>query len=353
MNREITAFTDMMTEALVRNKRYLLGRPAYIQPFLRISANIKKQEKRRAAFVQQDNLIVPPVLILSVTGACNLSCKGCYACERRDEKEMDIATIRRVVSEAVELGVAVVMLAGGEPLMKEGILRLPESHPDTLFVMFTNGLLLGPRSLPMNLIPVVRLEGGLAATDARRGAGVYAAVKGLMARLNRDKRLFGGSVTLTCENFEEVIGPAFLAALEADGCRAAFLIEYVPTGEDDARLCLTEAQKQRLRDLETEFMRGYNMLIIPLPGNEERYGGCLAAGRGFLHISASGRLEACPFAPYSDTGVIERPLKDALRSRLLAQIRDGHDQLRESRGGCALRENAAWVSALTRPGTAP
>jgi MoaA/NifB/PqqE/SkfB family radical SAM enzyme len=262
---------------------------------------------------------------------------------------MDISEIRRVVREAVELGVAVVMLAGGEPLMKPGLLKLPAEHPETLFVMFTNGLLLGTeKDYPKNLIPVISLEGGRIATDTRRGTGVYEAVKSLMSRLSTGKRLFGASVTLTCENFEEVTAPGFLAALEADGCRAAFLIEYVPSGEDDADLCLTEAQKQRLRDMETEFMRNYNMLIVPLPGNEERYGGCLAAGRGFLHISASGSLEACPFAPYSDTNVVGRPLKEALASRLLAQIREGHSMLKESRGGCALRENAEWISTLTQ-----
>lgn len=349
MNSEITAFTDMMAEALVRNKRYLLERPAYIHTFARIATQIKKQEKVRARLAEKQNLTVPPVLIMSVTGACNLNCKGCYACERRNEAEMNIVEIRRVVNEAVELGVAIVMLAGGEPLMKTGLLDLPSAHPDTLFVMFTNGLLLGSeKDYPKNLIPVISLEGGRAATDMRRGAGVYEAVKSLMSRLSTGKRLFGASVTLTCDNYDEVVSPAFLSALEADGCRAAFLIEYVPTGEDDAALCLTEDQKQHLRGLEPEFMQNYNMLIVPLPGNEERYGGCLAAGRGFLHISASGSLEACPFAPFSDTSVIGRPLKEALASRLLTEIREGHSKLKESRGGCALRENAEWIATLTQ-----
>ncbi len=352
MTSEITAFTDMMAAALVNNKRFLLGRPEYILAFSRIASCITKQEKLRATLFETEGLVVPPVLILSVTGACNLSCKGCYACERRGEAEMGIGEIRRVVDEAVALGVAVVMLAGGEPLMKEGILSLPESHRDTLFVMFTNGLLLGAeRKLPLNLIPVISLEGGQQLTDARRGAGVYAAVQTLFSRFNAQKRLFGASVTLTRENFEEIISPAFLSALQTDGCRAAFLIEYVPTGEDDTRLCLTEPQKKRLRDMEDDLLRDYDMLIVPLPGNEERYGGCLAAGRGFLHISASGSLEACPFAPYSDTSVIGRPLKEALRSRLLEQIREGHHHLKESRGGCALRENAQWVTSLTSPQT--
>jgi hypothetical protein len=40
------------------------------------------------------------------------------------------------------------------------------------------------------------------------------------------------------------------------------------------------------------------------------------------------------------------PLKQALQSRLIAEVRDKHDQLKESRGGCALKENAEWVKSL-------
>ncbi len=346
MDEAIRAFADTMAEALVKNPKFLWGRPAYLRAFARIGAQIKKREKQRAQLLKREGLVVPPVLILSVTGACNLKCQGCYACERRGEAEMSIEEIRRVVAEAEALGVAAVLLAGGEPLMKQGILSLPEAHPGTLFAMFTNGLLLKESDCPDNLVPVVSLEGGKEKTDARRGAGVFDAVRTLVARLSAQNRLFGVSVTLTCNNFDEVVSPAFLSALEADGCRAAFLIEYVPTGEDDVSLCLTEEQKQRLRALEPEFVRDYHMLVVPLPGDESRYGGCLAAGRGFLHISASGRLEACPFAPYSDTDVRGRPLREALASPLLARIREGHSQLTESRGGCALRENAEWVASL-------
>jgi len=46
--------------------------------------------------------------------------------------------------------------------------------------------------------------------------------------------------------------------------------------------------------------------------------------------------------------VKDTPLKTALQSRLLKKIRVEHETLRESRGGCALKENAAWVAALQK-----
>ncbi len=79
--------------------------------------------------------------------------------------------------------------------------------------------------------------------------------------------------------------------------------------EDDFDLCLTEEQKDELHQTGTELTERYNMMVVLLPGDEEKFGGCLAAGRGFLHIGSTGAVEACPFAPYSDLNVKDMPLK--------------------------------------------
>lgn len=353
MNDGITLFNDTLTEAVAKNKRFLLKRTAYLPAFARIAAHIGKANKLREALADKENLVVPPVLIISVTNDCNLACTGCYACHQHRDKnaEMDTAQISRVVDEAAALGVSVVMIAGGEPLMKPGLLELPKNHPELLFVMFTNGLLLTGDTADAvgrlkNLIPVLSLEGDQWLTDARRGLGVYDAVMSVMGSLDKKGRLFGVSVTLTSVNYDVVVRSDYLKKMQDVGCRAAFLIEYVPCGAEDLSLCLTDEQKQHLRAVEKGLYKSHNMLVVSLPGNEDPYGGCLASGRGFLHIGADGALEACPFAPYSDTSVKNMPLKEALKSRLIAEVRDNHHMLKESRGGCALKENAEWVKAL-------
>ncbi|HEY5001279.1 MAG TPA: hypothetical protein VII15_05525, partial [Candidatus Cryosericum sp.] len=73
---------------------------------------------------------------------------------------------------------------------------------------------------------------------------------------------------------------------------------------------------------------------------------CLAAGRGFIHVSPSGGVEPCPFAPYSDASVRGMSLRDALASPLLAAIRDNHDRVTETSGGCALWSQREWVRSL-------
>jgi len=343
----IKLFNETLAGALIKNRRFLLKRPSYLRAFAQISANMRKQEKIRNRYLKE-GIVVPPILIISVTNDCNLSCAGCYACAQGREKESEMSSgeIERIVGEAAESGVCVVMIAGGEPLLKKGIRNLPENHPGTLFVMFTNGLLLSDEKLPFNLVPMLSLEGGKESTDERRGEGIYEKVMGVMERLDSQGSLFGASVTLTSANFREVINSGYLAALEKKGCRAAFLIEYVPSGDEDASLCLTAEQKSELRAVEKKLFRKHNMLVVTLPGDEEQYGGCLASGRGFLHLSSTGALEACPFAPYSDTNVKGRPLIEALKSPLLKRIRDNHSLLKEGRGGCALKDNIELIESL-------
>ena len=45
------------------------------------------------------------------------------------------------------------------------------------------------------------------------------------------------------------------------------------------------------------FHNKYRALFVNVPGDEKDFGGCLSAGRGFVHVSAEGDLEPCPFAP--------------------------------------------------------
>ena len=78
-----------------------------------------------------------------------------------------------------------------------------------------------------------------------------------------------------------------------------------------------------------------------MPWDEEEHGGCLAAGRGFIHINARGDVEPCPFAPFSDANLRDMPLERALRSPFLATMRAHRSLFTETEGGCA----ASWPTA--------
>jgi MoaA/NifB/PqqE/SkfB family radical SAM enzyme len=75
-------------------------------------------------------------------------------------------------------------------------------------------------------------------------------------------------------------------------------------------------------------------------------GGCLSAGRGFIHINAVGDVEPCPFAPFSDTNVGDSSLKVAMQSTLLAKIRNIPKLAIENGEGCILWKERNLVKSL-------
>jgi MoaA/NifB/PqqE/SkfB family radical SAM enzyme len=327
-------------------------------PHLLVAGTTLLWHQKQAALTrgnhEKEGLLVPPVLIASITSRCNLACAGCYMKKGRAQPEPDMSAgvLKLVVSQAAELGVSVIVIAGGEPLMrKQEILDIARSFPQVLFPVFTNGLLIDEETAAVlsglrNIVPVISFEGFREDTDQRRGTGVYDRLLATCSLLKGRGVFFGCSVTTTRKNFDNVTGEAFIRRMTGAGARVFTFVEYVPMAPGTENLVLTYAQKKTLQAVLSDFNRKFPALFIGFPGDEDTYGGCLAAGRGFVHVSPSGNLEPCPAAPYSDANLATVLLKEALQSRLLARLREVPEVLTESSGGCALRANRAWVQEI-------
>jgi MoaA/NifB/PqqE/SkfB family radical SAM enzyme len=329
----------------------------FVKTLIRQTRAAGRRSRRR-----NTGISVPALMIASVTRTCNLRCNGCYSMnhDRPKRPDMPLERWREILREADGLGVSIVMVAGGEPFARPEFIALIREFKRMIFPVFTNGLLLtdegiGRLGRMKNLVPVFSLEGGRRATDFRRGPGVFEKVRETMRKL-RDRGVFYGmSFTVTRENFRDLTDPAFIAPLVRDGCRLFFFVEYIPIEEGSGDWVLTETQKRDLERITVGFRTEFAAEFIAFPGDEEQYGGCLAAGRGFIHVGPDGGLEPCPFAPYSDVNLNRISLTDALRSPFLAAIRRNHGNLTETRGGCALWTNRTWVRSLlpVRPETEP
>ncbi len=286
---------------------------------------------------------VPPILIASVTHRCNLACAGCYdrAVRAHGDDELSEAKLRSVVHEAQQLGISFVVIAGGEPLVRTELLAITRDFPKTIFMIFTNGLLLDDERVSAlkrqgNTFPILSLEGCETETDERRGRGVYQRLQEAMRRLNDSGVFFGVSLTATRSNFTVLTEDSFINDLTRAGCKLFFFVEYTPVNEQTEDWVITDEQRGELPNLVQGFRSKYRALFISVPGDEEEFGGCLSAGRGFVHVSPDGNLEPCPFIAYSDTNLKDMSLKEALSSHFLKAIRDNHPTLHEESGGCVL-----------------
>ncbi|MFO7696936.1 MAG: radical SAM protein [Anaerolineae bacterium] len=350
------SFFDSAIRDLIGDALKLVARdPLAAASILRTLGHQRAAERRRASNTAR-GIPVPAMVIVSVTQNCNLHCAGCYAHALHNDPgpELSTAELGDILRQASDLGVSIALLAGGEPLLRGDLLELTQSRPEMLFALFTNGTLLDAPTVERlahqrHVIPVLSLEGHQAETDARRGSGMHAHTLDTMARLRDRGLLFGTSLTATSQNYDVLCDRSYIQELVSQGCRLFVFVEYVPTVPGTEFLVLTGEQRATLPSLLEEMHASLPGLFVALPGDESLYGGCLAAGRGFVHINPQGRLEPCPFAPWSDTSLRDMPLAEALRSPFMAALRESDVHLTETAGGCALWSRRDWVTSLLGP----
>jgi MoaA/NifB/PqqE/SkfB family radical SAM enzyme len=311
---------------------------------------------RRRSLMMKEGLHVPPITIFSITNRCNLRCKGCYAQAIREgaTDELSPARMREIIMEADGLGVSFFIIAGGEPLMRPEIMEITKEFPRIIFLLVTNGLLLDSAlikqlSKQRNTVPVLSIEGTQIETDERRGAGVHKRLESKMEELKKEDVFFSVSITMTRSNFDIITDAKFIQNAIKGGCKFFLFLEYTPIRKDTEDWVITDKQRNDMKNILTDMRRRFKSVFIAVPWDEEESGGCLAAGRGFVHINASGDLEPCPFAPYSDVNLKNTCLRDALQSPFIKRMRDNHEKLSETGGGCALWNNREWVRGLLKP----
>jgi MoaA/NifB/PqqE/SkfB family radical SAM enzyme len=317
---------------------------------VKIALKQRKTETIRCKY-EEEGLHVPPFMIASITSTCNLNCKGCYDKVKIHNHQLELNDTEwvSIFSEARDLGISFILLGGGEPLTRDNVVKACREFPEIIFPVFTNGLLIDEAyaeffATSRNIIPIVSIEGNNQQTDDRRGLGVFDRVSLSFELLRKRNIFFGTSITLTSDNIDTVLNEAFIQQYMEKGCRVFFFIEYVPFDELSEKLVISEEQRINVDNALNKLRENYKGIFIAFPGDEKDFGGCLAAGRGFVHINSTGSLEACPFAPYSDTNLKNMRLKDALNSPILNEIRDLHTLIKDHKGGCALFDNRELVN---------
>jgi len=332
-----------------RTGRILAARPSLLLSGVTIHLHQKKAAKiRRKAMIRGRD--IPVMMFISITSRCNLTCSGCYMKERPAPAgpELTLDELNSVISQAEHLGISVIAFVGGEPLLRsQDIIALAGSFPRILFTLNTNGTLIDDEMAAAlaacgNLVPFISLEGFKGETDNRRGAGSYDRILAACSLMNDRILFFGCAVTVSRNNFSEVLDESFIRMMIGAGTRAFIYIQYVPAEPGTEDLVPTREQRDQLNRKISLFNRDYPAFFIGIPGDMEVFGGCLAAGRGFIHVNPSGDLEPCPLVPVSDANLRTRSLEDALQSPFLTAVRRNHRAL-HANGRCVLRTNPQWL----------
>lgn len=352
MTKGVERVVSDAVKATLKNPR----ESAFMLSFAGASAAASAKRKK----AEKNGEHIPPFLIASITSKCNLHCAGCYS--RCNHATVDTEPVTQltdedwfnVFEEADGLGISFILLAGGEPMLRRGVIEAAGKKKNILFPIFTNGTFMDERYFELfdkcrNLIPIMSIEGKKELTDARRGSGIYERLIKNMDELNKRGLIFGTSVTVTTENISEVTSDGFLDELSLRGCRAVIFVEFVPVTEESKELAPQDAEREYLKERIIHLREERpDMVYISFPGDEKSSGGCVAAGRGFFHINSHGGAEPCPFSPYSDVNIKNTSLREAMHSPLFMALRSGDILKDDHDGGCVLYEKRELVEQLMK-----
>ena len=321
----------------------------------RRTCHIGFAELRRLVRERRMGAPIPRVVAVSPTMRCNYECGGCYSRGRPTENELTTDELDALFTEATDLGVISIVVTGGEPLFREGLLEIIGRYRRLLFVVITNGSLMTDESATRlvsfgNVIPLVSSEGFPEDTDERRRSGAHEAAIAALKRLREADACFGFAAMNTTANTEHVASDRFIDRMSGLGCALGFLTEYVPVGRDERPEWLLDEQKRAaFRERVLKRRRHERLVLIQFPHDE--YGEdnlCSAAGRSSIHISSTGDVEPCPFVPLSCDNIREGGLAAACRSDFLRSIRERPHLLRRERHACALFEHRTELEATVR-----
>jgi MoaA/NifB/PqqE/SkfB family radical SAM enzyme len=310
-----------------------------------INASLVGGPKQDAAREKYD-CNIPWAILLDPTSACNLHCTGCWAAEYGNKLNLSFEEIDDIIRQGKELGIYMYIYTGGEPLVrKKDIIRLCEKHSDCVFLCFTNATLIDEEFADemlrvKNFVPAISLEGFEAATDGRRGEGVYDKVIHAIELLHKKKLLYGISACYTSANFDSITSDAFIDKLIELGCYFIWYFHYMPVGNDASpELMPTPEQRVAAFHRIREIRATKPLFAMDFQNDGEFVEGCIAGGRRYLHINANGDVDPCVFIHYSDSNIREKTLLEALQSPIFMAYHRGQPFNDNMLRPCPMLEN--------------
>ncbi len=319
-----------------------------------LNANIigwPRQEAMRAKY----GCNIPWAILLDPTSACNLHCTGCWAAEYGNKLNLSLDEIDSIIRQGKELGVYMYIYTGGEPLVrKKDLITLCERHSDCQFLAFTNATLIDEAFAEellrvKNFLPAISLEGFEAATDGRRGGGVYRKVVGAMELLKEKKLPFGISACYTSQNLDSISSEAFIDQLTQWGASFIWYFHYMPVGNDAAlELLPSPAQREQMYRRVREIRSTKPIFAMDFQNDGEYVGGCIAGGRRYLHINANGDVDPCVFIHYSDSNIRENTLLECLRGPIFMAYHDGQPFDENHLRPCPMLENPEKLRKMVK-----
>lgn len=199
------------------------------------SMRYSKDCKKTESGVKQG---VGPVIAWNITRKCNYYCKHCYsnATVIEDNDALTLTEIYRIIDEFADYKVPVILLSGGEPLLKENIWDIIKyiRSKGIRTSLSTNGSLIDEaaayklKELGIGYVGI-SLDGTKEKNDTFRGyKGAYDQVLRAIDHCNRAGQKVGLRFTLQKDNYKDI--PSILKLMEEMDVQRICFYHLVPSG---------------------------------------------------------------------------------------------------------------------------
>jgi len=307
----------------------------------------------RDRYIEKHGAPPPFLLVISPSMRCDLNCFGCYASEYDKSKELTREEVSDIIRQAKEeMGIYFITISGGEPTIWPHLFDILEEHNDVFFQIYTHGMNIDDAMAKKmaelgNVHPAISIEGGPRETDERRGEGAYEKIMASMDRLNREGVLFGFSVTHTTKNHHAITSEEFVDELIKHGPAFCWYFQYIPTGRNpDPSLIPTPAQRLERFEIVEKSRRTKPILVYDFWNDGEATEGCLAWGRKYLHVTATGMVEPCVFVHLAKDNIRDKSLVEIVNSPCFTEARSMQPFNEDHRRPCCIIDNTEVLPYL-------
>jgi len=268
------------------------------------------------------NRNMPNLMSFALTDTCNAQCAHCSFFDKESQRKGEVMTsqqCKKIIADAQEIGVSIINLLGGEPLMRGDIMEIIKSIDKDLstVILFTNGWHLQEKAGDLKK---AGLDGVYVSIDSADGAehdkirnrnGMF---EKAMAGLSSAKKA-GLSVGISCcITKDDYNGGKLEEIIELGreiGIHEILVFDAIPTGKlkDCGKLI---DDNHWINDM-IKFTEKYNKddsypgILVYAYATSHRSTGC-SGGTSYFYVSPFGDISPCDFNHAVFGNALERPL---------------------------------------------
>jgi MoaA/NifB/PqqE/SkfB family radical SAM enzyme len=302
--------------------------------------------------IQNKNL--PNLMSFAVNDLCNAGCEHCSFYEGVDDEtreEMTLDQCKSVVAQAQEIGVSIINIVGGEPLLRRDLPEILKSIDKNLttVTLFTNGWLLKRKIKELKEAGLDSVYISLDAADAathdkfRKLPGLFdRALQGIAEAKNLGMSC-GISTTMTPESYKAGELDKIIELGKTLGVHEILIFDAQPTGRYKDRKDLID-NNEWVEEMISHVKKYNNDLsypgIVPFAYfTSHRSVGC-SCGTSYFYMSPYGDLMSCDFNHAIFGNVLKEPLY-----KLWDRITNDPDFRQAKWGGCKIKSSDSRTSA--------